>query len=626
MNIVLIETSGNQHYIFATNKLRENVGASELTHRAGTQLVLEAVSAETTKRIYEDADLDGRKMRANLLDRSLNPPIGNGCAVEVIMATSGKALLLVKDKPTGERIVRNSTERALREMPGLVLQGAISESFDSLDAKDSEGEFKLHKAIVNVHRRLQMIRYQLPSNETRFLRLPFVAPCMSSSLPAQTVVIERGDRNLISALSQIKRENFDACQQRLESVIHAVNDRISLIRSVDELERRFKELSWVAVIHADGNGLGQIFQNFDRYTGLRDGICSPRDYIDEYRKFSLALDICTLNAAGYALDNLQERFRSENEHNVGKAIPVVPLILGGDDITVLVDGQYALKFVYEFLRQFERESENITEYDYLKQDGKGNPLRVDGKTVFEILTNIVPRIAKGALGAPRLGICAGVAIVKPHFPFHQAYELAEQLLKSAKDVKWKITSKSQGEQYPSSALDYHILYDSTLSRLDDIRGKMKSDNDASWLFARPYVVSDLSDEVLEREISEPNWCRKRRWPELDDRAAAMIAKDEDNNRKLPNSQLHTLREALYLGRAETDARLNLIRHRYRDADLKSGFDVLLCNEGHDIARPTLFFEETEGEKKDATHFLDALDIVEFRKGEKEDHGRLVDKR
>ncbi|MDW8266683.1 MAG: hypothetical protein RMJ52_15275 [Gemmataceae bacterium] len=41
----MIETHGNQTNIFATNKLGENVGTSELTARVRTGFVLEAVKA-----------------------------------------------------------------------------------------------------------------------------------------------------------------------------------------------------------------------------------------------------------------------------------------------------------------------------------------------------------------------------------------------------------------------------------------------------------------------------------------------------------------------------------------------------------------------------------------------------
>lgn len=653
MNIVLIETSGNQRYIFATNKLRENVGASELTYRVGTETVLKAVDKEKRfenddeKSLWEADDLDGRKLRANLLNKKKNPELVAGGKIEVVTATSGKALLLVESADIGRNIIKSVTEDALREMPGLTVHGAISKGFDSLCEKDDEDDFKLHKAIVEVHHRLEEIRYRTPSNEQRFLRLPFVAPCETSGLPASEGRFlskdEKGKNeahrfsNVALSKRDVLRRDKSAYEKddkgkpsRIVGMIQRVFN-INLYKNLERLENDFKDLSWIAVIHADGNGLGEVFQNFDDHTGLKDNKCTPRDYIGKYRRFSLALDVCTINATGQALENLRQRFLAEEEESARKEwekitksdkfVPVVPLILGGDDLTVISDGQYALKFVYEFLRQFEKETNKITEYSYLKEDCEGKPLVVEGETVFEILTGIVREIAHAAFDVPHLGICAGVAIVKPHFPFHQAYELAEELLKSAKQVKENIKSKSKGEQYPCSALDYHILYDSTASRLEEIRGRLKVDEGhKTWLFARPYVVSNFDDLA---NVKDTNWLTPRKWDELEKRVVVMLAKDDDDKRKLPNSQLHSLREALFLGKDEAEARTRLVNRRYNEY----GFDELLWDE--DAQNPNeqdqdehkkdyrrMFFKEShEDDDGFATHFLDALDIVEFRKGE-----------
>lgn len=609
MNLVLLETSGNQRYIFATNKLRENVGASELTYQIGTKCVLEVVEQETGKTIWIDNDNDGSQLRANLLNPTINPPIEDkDTQIEVVVATSGKAVLLVKEKPIAEKIISEVTKRALIEMPGLTVHGAIETVAEDLS--------NIHDAVSKVHRKLENLRYKIPSNQQRFLRLPHVEPCATSGLPASEIEffdqfnkqekkLKEVDRKAFSEATLAKRKIHKKATRIFELIESRVNENrtgeIYLLKNLDDWEKHFeKKLSWVSVIHADGNGLGEIFLKFKKYSKK-----DKSDYVRVYKKLSLALDECTISATITAINELvkvegfcktikveNKETHQEEEKTV---IPIIPIVLGGDDLTVLCDGEYALKFTHDFLAEFEKQtSEN----------------------------DIIKEIANNAFGVERLGICAGIAIVKPHYPFHQAYELAAQLLKSAKQVKTKIKHKHNGKEVslPCSAMDFHILYDSSGVELKQIREKLtveEKDGSQTYLYAKPYIVTKTSD--LEK-ADEQDWLAPRTWNELETRVCAMSAteKDDESKRKLPNSQLHHIRESLYRGQKETDSEINLFKQRYKD----NGFEALLCEQtvrndkGEGKKSHSLFFGEKHGVDIDGhtTHFLDALDVVEFWKG------------
>jgi hypothetical protein len=637
MYVVLIETSGNQNYIFATNKLRENVGASELTYQVGTRLVLAAV-----ERQYDyPNDRDGNALRKILLAEE---PIENSKdedSVEIIIATSGKALLLTRSRNQAEEIVREVTKQALIEMPGLAVHGAI----ETIDANLLD----IHIAISKVHRKLETLRYSIPSKQQRFPRLPWVEPCSTSGLPASEIVKFRNPRGedayAFSKMTTSKRmvlakdnqrisNNDDFDKGRIANLLETVFDLSeALPKNLEELENVFSDLKWLAVIHADGNGLGEIFLNFADYLNVERNtdaertfktIADARRYIKAYRHFSIALDICTINAAGYALKSLQIE-AARNKEAQGE-VPVIPLVLGGDDLTVLCDGQYAIKFTKDFLSQFERETENINNTVELKDLGKVERFKpIVEKLKIEDegqLKDIVSFIANKAFSIRHLGICAGVTIVKPHYPFHQAYDLAEQLLKSAKDVKKKVL-QSDGRQLPCCAMDFHVLYDSAHSELEEIHNKLtirEQGDKKTFLSAKPYIVSQLDVTEIQATIGEEteanrDWFRNRTFNQLQNRIEAMTkpSADDDSRRALPNGKLHEIRQSLFRGKDVADAEATLVRNRLSTSkkspsneSARELFENLIL-----ISGTTLFFDDSE---KNSTHFLDAIETVQFWRG------------
>lgn len=531
-HLVLIETSSNQRFLFSTNKLRECVGASEAISRVGSRLV------ELAK--------------------------GDAC---VVLQTSGKALLLVSSREAGEAVVRRVTARALEETPGLDLTGVVSDGFD-LDKAPIQGVMR------EVHERFEQVRAARPGPDLRFQRLPIVDECTSSGLPAS--LVEHGEGR--SLVSQRKRELFTAWRERLRELQHpperSIKDRedrsrellpswLYLPERVDQLEEHFSSLEWLGVVHADGNGFGQIFLNFHDYLvdkGTSQGSQREQNerYIRDLSEFSERLEKCCVRAFRRALEVLGVQNRWTRSGRIIAEKACVPLVLGGDDLTAICDGHEALPFARAFLRAFSEE------------------------TAQDELVGAVTRRAYGEAG---LGACAGVTLIKPHFPFSMAYELAESLCSSAKKVKETLGARH-------SALDVHVLRDSSFRELGAIRETLEAP-DGALLYRRPIVVSD----------DEPGWDDgKRAWFTRRDWKA--LRGKQKLLGEVPRTQLHELRLALFAGKAEADARLKLIAHRYRALNN-------FCE-----AEGSLFSSELhEGQARQATGFLDAMELSGFLGGE-----------
>ncbi|MDI9638264.1 hypothetical protein QM565_21310 [Geitlerinema splendidum] len=561
--LVLIETSGNQNYIFSTNRLRENIGASELTYQAGTYWVVKAVATQNKEILTKDWR---KPEQFRQILRDDNPPLENSNRkAEVIVAASGKALILAKDKCTAKAIISEVTRKALIEAPGLDIAG-VYESF----TWSKDNSHSLAQTIKKVHQKFEEVRSRRPSPENRFLRLPIVASCAVSGLPASQIDTLGKKQKLISQVSFVKCNIARKAQERLTNLDKRLQKQIDqLLREEDSKEEK---RSWLAVVHADGNGLGQIFLNFEKYIGTDK---SPRNYINKYREFSLALDECTEAAFQAALDVFPEEENIKNK----KVTPIVPLIIGGDDLTVVCDGQYALEFTRVFLQEFETQTKN---------------------------KEAIREIAQQAFGTDYLSACAGVAIIKRHFPFSVAYELAEDLIKSAKVVKKKVTKKGdKNTPFPCSAIDFHILYGTSGIELKEIREKLQPEK-YTKLYNRPYVVTSPKTGKIEAKHSPDkediggDWIEPRKWEVL----AKWIEFLNRESKPLPSSQAHALRTALFLGKDETESQIQLIQNRYGE------FKKFLEDK-------PLFREENSKESNEQvktyqiTSFLDALDAMEF---------------
>ncbi len=521
--LLILEVSGIQQYVFSTNKRAENAGASQL--------------------------IDGLSQVFRLA--------ASGTGAEELMVSSGKIIARAADAATARQLISDVTVEMLIKAPGVDVVGAIT------DPVDLDDDHATAMAVRRLHRRAARLRSARPGPTERFPRLPWVAECATSGLPASGRDHRFGDDQDRSAMSQAKWQAWDDAVGRFARLLSVPEGDVRRwARQLDDNSNAVgdgsggsgRPLEWVGVIHADGNGIGGLLQ---RASWLQpEG--ADLTYHEALGRFSHALRRCAEKALVDA-------------HEVVERCPLLPLVVGGDDLTVLIDGTHALAFADAYLSAFEE----ITGDD-------------------DYLAGVASRASRGV--SSWLTACAGVAVVKPHFPFSAAYDLAQDLTDNAKALvrdEWR--GDDPASPSPFSAIDFHQLLDSTSSGLHDIRARttvIDEHGDERSLVRRPYLTT--SDEVLTGRLNRADLARTRSWSQLVALAEALGTRGEN---EVPRSQVVPLRARLY------ESNVRIVNHQLDQLQTWYPDSALAGMLGGDRA-----LEGTDP----ADWLLDALDVAEMR--------------
>lgn len=457
---------GIQGFIFQTNKLREIVGASELVEEICTSKFAQL--------------LDKKGYYPELKEQLA---IDNNC----ILSAAGNIKYIFSDEKACMKMVREFPKTIFEFAPGITVSQAVVKM---------EGAYSnFEKAVNELEKKLRAQRNKPMRSATlglmgiersRQTGLPVIYKEGKEHFDAGTFaklqyVLEKEDGKKIARRHTTK----NLCNKAF--LPYASKDSVNDSRIAYDVEKITGQNDWIAIIHADGNGLGQIVQKVGTDAKV-------------FKEFSKKLDMATTEAAYEAYRFLIEEKKIQEDDD--QRIPIRPVVLGGDDFTVICRADIALDFATEFIRQFE----NKTQQHLSKI--------IQDHNVFSV-GNV----------RDKLTACAGIAYIKSSFPFYYGYELAEALCSRAKkDAKDK-DSVREGKELPMSCLMFHKVQDSFTEDWDSIaKRELTPQPNISFEFGPYYLnkkdnrwtIGELKQKAGQLEGKEGNAVKShlRNWMSL----------------------------------------------------------------------------------------------------------------
>lgn len=437
-NAVLLEVVSIQSYIFQSNKLKTNLGASHLIQR---EVLGEYLKKAVNEVFHGNTDPRWFAWRGKPEETLVAT---NGFDVGYI--GGGNALLLFMDEEDAKQVVRRWSRNLLVETPGI----QTSVAFGKLRLKDGFRED------------MKKLFRTLRDNKARFIpqaslsRHGITAECPQSGLSAE--VFDTDSKQYLSASVAAKLKASLSGKDYFANLFqNQLESQFVFPENFEKLGRVKGKDSHIAIVHIDGNRMAKRFRETVSLTELRTLSDSveriTREAFTAVVQDGVSHYADIMESLGFARPGKTDSALPQPPKQDGRYIlPLAPLVIGGDDVTFVSDGKLGIYFSERFISAFEARSQKM-------------------------------------LGGRPLTACAGVAITHTKFPFYRGYQLADELCGNAKK---RMAEKAMSPDRYFSALDFQIVFGGVSSTLKQIREEQYRNTETDLLW-RPYRVGRTDD-------------------------------------------------------------------------------------------------------------------------------------
>jgi hypothetical protein len=465
--LTLVDVRGVQRYLFNANELKQNLGASALIEQATHDWIEDILQGceynhnlPQSNRFLFNID-ETKRLEDSALD------------AEVIFMGGGNVAILFRDSKRATTFAKEYTTKILLEAPGLEVAIGHTEVIWEESGALQDAWRKLTEEIMPM-------RKEGRATSQPVLGLGVTTECAFTGLPAIVEQIEDGQGRLMSAEAIAKIDNVGPAKERLD--FHLRIDPFKYPSAFNELGGERGHAQYLAVVHADGNGMGKRIKVSTNHP-------DNRKMVNQMRAYSQSINRAGLNAMKAVCDwiritlqvdrdgeyYIEDRWRSDKLIRLkDENLPLRPIVFGGDDLTFVCDGRLGLALAAKYLEALTKET-----------------------------------LSDGPIFA-----CAGVVIVHSTYPFARAYALAADLAREAKHkaYEWDPDRKEV------SLINWHFAPSGLMLSWKETQDR-EFQNGA--LLLRPLVVTKSANIVVEewrtwetftgqiKAFREPPWVSRR---------------------------------------------------------------------------------------------------------------------